>query len=116
MMSRLAAAVHRSPGWPRPEILTAVFPHVANVAQSLVSEGARQWAMGAYGGRSYAEVVGRERVIDLARREQLTVRQLALRLGGYGGLAFVGTPATIADPARLESSPSGRSSTRTTSR
>ena len=25
------------------------------------------------------------------------MRQLALRLGGYGGLAFVGTPATIAD-------------------
>ena len=40
---------------------------------------------------------GRERVIDLARRENLTVRQLALRLGGYGGLAFVGTPSTIAD-------------------
>jgi alkanesulfonate monooxygenase len=40
---------------------------------------------------------GRERVIDLARREKLTVRQLAQRLGGYGGLAFVGTPATIAD-------------------
>ena len=40
---------------------------------------------------------GRERVIDLARRENLTVRQLAQRLGGYGGLAFVGTPATIAD-------------------
>ena len=36
-------------------------------------------------------------MIDLARRENLTVRQLALRLGGYGGLAFVGTPATIAD-------------------
>ena len=32
--------------------------HVANVAQSLVSEGARHWAMGTYGGRSYAEVVG----------------------------------------------------------
>jgi AcrR family transcriptional regulator len=31
--------------------------HVATVAQSLVSEGARQWAMGAYGGRSYTEVV-----------------------------------------------------------
>jgi alkanesulfonate monooxygenase SsuD/methylene tetrahydromethanopterin reductase-like flavin-dependent oxidoreductase (luciferase family) len=40
---------------------------------------------------------GRERVVDLARRENLTVRQLAQRLGGYGGLAFVGTPATIAD-------------------
>jgi FMN-dependent oxidoreductase (nitrilotriacetate monooxygenase family) len=40
---------------------------------------------------------GRERVIDLAKREGLNVRQLAQRLGGYGGLAFVGTPATIAD-------------------
>jgi FMN-dependent oxidoreductase (nitrilotriacetate monooxygenase family) len=40
---------------------------------------------------------GRERVIDLAKREKLTVRQLAQRLGGYGGHAFVGTPSTIAD-------------------
>jgi alkanesulfonate monooxygenase len=40
---------------------------------------------------------GRERVIELARRENLTVRQLAQRLGGFSGLAFVGTPATIAD-------------------
>jgi alkanesulfonate monooxygenase len=40
---------------------------------------------------------GRERVLDLARRENLTVRQLAQRLGGYGGQAFVGTPTTIAD-------------------
>src|SRR5262245_6046830 len=49
---------------------------------------------------------GRERVIDLAKREKLTVRQLAQRLGGYGGLAFVGTPATIADrkSTRLNSS------------
>ncbi|MBB3181464.1 LLM class flavin-dependent oxidoreductase [Variovorax sp. Sphag1AA] len=39
----------------------------------------------------------RERVIALARREGLTVRQLAQRLGGYGGLAFVGTASTIAD-------------------
>jgi FMN-dependent oxidoreductase (nitrilotriacetate monooxygenase family) len=39
----------------------------------------------------------RERVIELAQREQLTVRQLAQRLGGYSGLAFVGTPASIAD-------------------
>jgi AcrR family transcriptional regulator len=34
--------------------------HVANVAQSLVSEGARNWAAGAYGDRSFAEVVGRD--------------------------------------------------------
>jgi FMN-dependent oxidoreductase (nitrilotriacetate monooxygenase family) len=40
---------------------------------------------------------GRERVVELAKREKLTVRQLAQRLGGYAGLAFIGTPATIAD-------------------
>jgi FMN-dependent oxidoreductase (nitrilotriacetate monooxygenase family) len=40
---------------------------------------------------------GRERVLGMARREGLTVRQLALRLGGWGGLAFVGTPESIAD-------------------
>ncbi len=40
---------------------------------------------------------GRERTIALAKRENLTVRQLAQRLGGYAGLAMVGTPQTIAD-------------------
>jgi FMN-dependent oxidoreductase (nitrilotriacetate monooxygenase family) len=40
---------------------------------------------------------GRERTIALARRENLTVRQLAQRLGGYAGLSMVGTPQTIAD-------------------
>ncbi len=40
---------------------------------------------------------GRDRAIALARREGLTVRQLAQRLGGYGGLSMVGTPASIAD-------------------
>jgi alkanesulfonate monooxygenase len=40
---------------------------------------------------------GRERTIALAQRENLTVRQLAQRLGGYGGLAMVGTAKTIAD-------------------
>ena len=39
----------------------------------------------------------RERVVSLARRENLTVRQLAQRLGGYSGLAFVGTAKTVAD-------------------
>jgi len=34
--------------------------HVANVSQSLVSEGARQWAMGGYGNKSFAGVVGRD--------------------------------------------------------
>jgi alkanesulfonate monooxygenase len=33
----------------------------------------------------------------LAQRENLTVRQLAQRVGGFGGLVFVGTPASIAD-------------------
>jgi len=40
---------------------------------------------------------GRQRMVDLAAREKLTVRQLAQRVGGYGGLAFVGTAKTIAD-------------------
>ncbi|MFC3126683.1 LLM class flavin-dependent oxidoreductase [Pseudoroseomonas globiformis] len=40
---------------------------------------------------------GRERVLRLAAREGLTVRQLAQRLGGYAGLAMVGTPRAIAD-------------------
>jgi alkanesulfonate monooxygenase len=39
----------------------------------------------------------RARVVDVAQREGLTVRQLAQRLGGYAGLAFVGTPRSIAD-------------------
>ncbi|HEY8613141.1 MAG TPA: LLM class flavin-dependent oxidoreductase [Roseomonas sp.] len=40
---------------------------------------------------------GRERAIAIARRENLTVRQLAQRLGGYAGAAMVGTPKRIAD-------------------
>jgi FMN-dependent oxidoreductase (nitrilotriacetate monooxygenase family) len=44
-----------------------------------------------------ASMSGRERTIALARRENLTVRQLAQRLGGYGGLSMVGTPNSIAD-------------------
>ena len=40
---------------------------------------------------------GRQRIVDRARRENLTVRQLAQRAGTYGGNAIVGTPATIAD-------------------
>src|SRR5258708_11924954 len=39
---------------------------------------------------------GRERVIALSKRENLTVRQIAGRLGGYGGLALMGTPRMIA--------------------
>jgi FMN-dependent oxidoreductase (nitrilotriacetate monooxygenase family) len=40
---------------------------------------------------------GRERVIERARRDTLTVRQLAQLSGSYGGLAMVGTPQMIAD-------------------
>jgi FMN-dependent oxidoreductase (nitrilotriacetate monooxygenase family) len=40
---------------------------------------------------------GRERAIALAKRDNLTVRQLAQRLGGFSGLAMVGTPTMIAD-------------------
>jgi FMN-dependent oxidoreductase (nitrilotriacetate monooxygenase family) len=36
-------------------------------------------------------------VIALARRENLSVRDLARRVGGYSGLTFVGSPSTIAD-------------------
>jgi FMN-dependent oxidoreductase (nitrilotriacetate monooxygenase family) len=46
---------------------------------------------------SNASKSGRERVIALGKRENLTVRQLAQRLGGYSGLAMVGTPASVAD-------------------
>jgi len=38
-----------------------------------------------------------ERLVDVAARDKLSVRQLAQRVGGYGGLSFVGTPAIIAD-------------------
>ena len=46
---------------------------------------------------SNASKSGRERAINLGQRENLTVRQLAQRLGGYSGLAMVGTPKSIAD-------------------
>jgi alkanesulfonate monooxygenase len=39
----------------------------------------------------------RASAIKLARREGLTVRQLAQRLGGHSGLAFNGTVKTVAD-------------------
>ncbi len=46
---------------------------------------------------SNASQSGRARAIALAQRENLTVRQLAQRLGGYAGPGFVGTPQMIAD-------------------
>jgi len=44
-----------------------------------------------------ASKTGRAGAVNLAQRENLTVKQLAQRFGGYGGLAFVGTAASIAD-------------------
>jgi alkanesulfonate monooxygenase len=46
---------------------------------------------------SNASKSGRERAINLGKRENLTVRELAQRLGGYSGSAMIGTPKTIAD-------------------
>lgn len=44
-----------------------------------------------------ASKTGRASVLQLAEQEKLTVRQLAQRYGGYSGLAFVGTPQSVAD-------------------
>lgn len=44
-----------------------------------------------------ASKTSRAGVLKVADEEGLTVRQLAQRYGGYSGLAFVGTPSTIAD-------------------
>ena len=46
---------------------------------------------------SNASKSGRDRTIQLAEDENLTVRELAQRLGGYSGLALLGTPEMIAD-------------------
>jgi alkanesulfonate monooxygenase len=40
---------------------------------------------------------GQATLVALARRDNLTVRQLATLVGGYGGLQMVGTPVEIAD-------------------
>jgi len=47
--------------------------------------------------QSNASRSARDRIISLAQRENLTIRQLAQRVGSYGGLAFVGTAEAIAD-------------------
>lgn len=39
----------------------------------------------------------RERVVEMARTEGLTIRQLAQRAGGFSGLQMIGTAADIAD-------------------
>ena len=40
---------------------------------------------------------GRAALVALARKEGLTIRQLAQLVGGYGGNQMVGTPGEIAD-------------------
>ncbi len=48
--------------------------------------------------QSNASQSGRQRLVDMAARDNLTVRQLAQIVGGsYGALELIGTPATIAD-------------------
>ena len=39
----------------------------------------------------------RKRLVEAARSKNLTIRQLAQKAGSYAGLAFVGTPSSIAD-------------------
>jgi len=46
---------------------------------------------------SNASQSGRDRLVDVARERNLTIRQLAVTVGGYGGLSFVGPPQLIAD-------------------
>ena len=46
---------------------------------------------------SNASKSSQERPMEMGHRENLTVRQLAQRLGGYSGLAILGTPEMIAD-------------------
>jgi FMN-dependent oxidoreductase (nitrilotriacetate monooxygenase family) len=45
---------------------------------------------------SNASKSGRDRMVEAARAKNLTIRQLAAKAGSYSGLAFVGTPASIA--------------------
>ena len=46
---------------------------------------------------SNATKSGRERAIRMAAAEDLTVRQLAQRLGGFSGLCLMGSPGMVAD-------------------
>jgi alkanesulfonate monooxygenase len=47
--------------------------------------------------QSNASQSARDALVAMARRDNLTVRQLAQFVGGHGGLQMVGTPAEIAD-------------------
>ncbi len=50
---------------------------------------------------SNASKSGRDRAIAMARKDNLSVRELAQRLGGYSGAAMVGTPKSIANEMEL---------------
>src|ERR1700758_3739353 len=47
--------------------------------------------------QSNASQSARDRIVETAKRDHLTVRQLAQRAGSFSGLAMVGTPGLIAD-------------------
>lgn len=47
--------------------------------------------------QSNASHSARDRLVSLAQRENLTIRQLAQQVGSYNGLAFVGTAEAIAN-------------------
>src|SRR3546814_11670861 len=47
--------------------------------------------------KSKASKSSRDRVVEAGRARDLTIRQLAASAGSYAGLAFVGTPDSIAD-------------------
>ena len=46
---------------------------------------------------SNASKSARDRFVEVGRRPGVTIRDLAAKAGAYAGLAFVGSPATIAD-------------------
>ena len=46
---------------------------------------------------SNASKTSRQRLVDVAARDHLTVRQLAQRVGAFSGLSFMGSPKAIAD-------------------
>src|SRR3984885_7130393 len=78
------------------KILPACFVVVGDTVEEAKGKRAKLDSLVNYANAN-ASKSGRERAIAMAKRENLTVRQLAQRLGGYSGLAMVGTPATIAD-------------------
>ena len=47
--------------------------------------------------QSNASQSSRDALVALAKRDHLTVRQLAQIVGGYGGLEIIGTPGEVAD-------------------